>query len=273
MRLPARTQCLNNLKQIGLGLQNHHDVFKKLPAGGAVMAADDEGLSFHVYILPFIEESTLYAKFNRKLGFDNAANLRRAEPGRCLFLPQRNGGTQRPLSRRDFGRHGRLYDALLWRDGPQGQQSQRRGLQGEDGQPWRLGSAGRDDGQRSAAVRRRHRRHVEDIRRRRNQLDRPAGLDHRESQLVSGLVARANTTNSGADAGPSAGCKIIQDGLGVTPYDGAGNFNQISFGSMHPGGAQFLFVDGSATFVADTIDLAVYKAAASRDGGEALQMP
>src|SRR5678809_473403 len=30
----ARTQCINNLKQIGLGFQSHHDAFKALASAG-----------------------------------------------------------------------------------------------------------------------------------------------------------------------------------------------------------------------------------------------
>src|SRR5262249_6093553 len=32
----ARAQCLNNLKQIGLGVQNHHDSLKVFPTGGTI---------------------------------------------------------------------------------------------------------------------------------------------------------------------------------------------------------------------------------------------
>lgn len=50
-------------------------------------------------------------------------------------------------------------------------------------------------------------------------------------------------------------------------------WNDASFGSMHTGGAQFVRCDGSVHFVSETIDMAIYRAAASRDGGESLSIP
>ena len=47
-------------------------------------------------------------------------------------------------------------------------------------------------------------------------------------------------------------------------------FNNTSFGSLHPGGAMFAKVDGSVSFVPETIDFDTYLATASRDGGEVI---
>lgn len=62
-----RAQCVNNLKQIGIGLQNYHDVYKVLPFGkgasypGAPVYAR---WSQHAMILPMIEQANLYNSIN-----------------------------------------------------------------------------------------------------------------------------------------------------------------------------------------------------------------
>src|SRR5687767_3451124 len=55
-----RAQCTNNLKQIGLGVHNHEDAKGKLPA--AFSAAT--GLSWHVNILPYIEQGARFEMFD-----------------------------------------------------------------------------------------------------------------------------------------------------------------------------------------------------------------
>ena len=59
----ARTQCTNNLKQMGLATHNYHDTFRQLPAltssTGAPKYGNYQGCIF-ITILPFIEQDALY---------------------------------------------------------------------------------------------------------------------------------------------------------------------------------------------------------------------
>ncbi|TWT57178.1 putative major pilin subunit [Thalassoglobus neptunius] len=64
-----RTQCRNNLKQIGLALHNYYDVAGVLPAAlfGDVdddAGLDDDGFAWSVYILPYIDQGPLYQLIN-----------------------------------------------------------------------------------------------------------------------------------------------------------------------------------------------------------------
>jgi prepilin-type processing-associated H-X9-DG protein len=46
------------------------------------------------------------------------------------------------------------------------------------------------------------------------------------------------------------------------------HFNDLYFGSDHPSGAQFAFVDGSVSFIAEDVDFTVYQGMATRSGNE-----
>lgn len=60
-----RSQCTNNLKQLGLGLQNFHDTYKAFPPG---MHNDDTNfVGWGTYILPFIENSRYTIRLTRLL--------------------------------------------------------------------------------------------------------------------------------------------------------------------------------------------------------------
>jgi prepilin-type N-terminal cleavage/methylation domain-containing protein/prepilin-type processing-associated H-X9-DG protein len=69
----ARTQCINNLKQIGLGLQNHHDSLGAFPSGGkntfptisgtTPTTLNNQQGSFLFSILPYIEQGNVYNSF------------------------------------------------------------------------------------------------------------------------------------------------------------------------------------------------------------------
>src|SRR5439155_839892 len=66
-----RTQCTNNLKQMALGLHGYHDTMKVLPQG----CNTTNLLSFHVYILPYVEQQAVFKGFNLNAFYTNATNL------------------------------------------------------------------------------------------------------------------------------------------------------------------------------------------------------
>ena len=55
----ARAQCINNLKQIGICIHNYSDVYKQLPP-----ARIDDGATWAVFILPFVEQDNLHKLFD-----------------------------------------------------------------------------------------------------------------------------------------------------------------------------------------------------------------
>jgi|688.fasta_scaffold302408_1 prepilin-type N-terminal cleavage/methylation domain-containing protein len=59
-----RTQCKNNLKQIGLGLHNYHDTYGTLPIGGVGSSASGWGFSWYMRILPNIDQANVFSRIN-----------------------------------------------------------------------------------------------------------------------------------------------------------------------------------------------------------------
>ena len=61
-----RSQCQNNLKQVGLALLNYHDVMKAYPYGGMPRPATGGGwgISWWVGSLPYLEQSSLFQRLD-----------------------------------------------------------------------------------------------------------------------------------------------------------------------------------------------------------------
>jgi prepilin-type N-terminal cleavage/methylation domain-containing protein/prepilin-type processing-associated H-X9-DG protein len=61
----ARMSCSNNLKQIGLGMHNYHDVHSRLPSGYLYRGGAGKcNYGWAVAILPFIEQDNLYKQLD-----------------------------------------------------------------------------------------------------------------------------------------------------------------------------------------------------------------
>lgn len=77
-----RTQCVNNLKQLGLAVLNYHDAnnhfpenqFNSGPSGSGASGCEPGFYSWHSQILPFIEEGPLYDSIDFTVNMSDDCN-------------------------------------------------------------------------------------------------------------------------------------------------------------------------------------------------------
>jgi prepilin-type N-terminal cleavage/methylation domain-containing protein len=86
-----RTQCKNNLKQIGIAVHNYHDTRKELPP----MRVWDGDRTWLALILPYLEEETVASLWDPQLGcfYDQPLELRTAVI-RSFFCPSQHHDTR-----------------------------------------------------------------------------------------------------------------------------------------------------------------------------------
>ena len=69
-----RTQCKNNLKQIGLAMHNYHDVYNMFPVGACARPSATFGMDISIgafaSILPYIEQANLTNLYDDKLSWE-----------------------------------------------------------------------------------------------------------------------------------------------------------------------------------------------------------
>ncbi len=111
----ARSQCTNNLKQIGLAMHNYHAQYKSFPPAYTVDKAGKPLLSWRVLILPYLEQDALYKEFHLDEPWDSAHNRtliermpstyhcpsgssKRADLGKTTYLTPRGKATIFPGS-------------------------------------------------------------------------------------------------------------------------------------------------------------------------------
>jgi prepilin-type N-terminal cleavage/methylation domain-containing protein/prepilin-type processing-associated H-X9-DG protein len=108
-----RMRCGNNLKQIGIALHNYHNDYDKLPPGGIQDVPPygtnptGWGSSWIVFLLPYVEQQTLYQRFlfNGGSGWATANNYQQSNQMtmplfRCPSTPLPEWTTVAPTSGR-----------------------------------------------------------------------------------------------------------------------------------------------------------------------------
>jgi prepilin-type N-terminal cleavage/methylation domain-containing protein/prepilin-type processing-associated H-X9-DG protein len=248
----ARSACSNNLRQIGLGLQGHqsaHGTFppqSPAPNGSEGSTYSYEGITWHVYVLPFIEQNELWS--NVRTAYEASASPW-GEPHRTnlrvvvsAYMCPSDGRLGMPLRDRmgNLGAYTSYVGMTGYTERPtSGVFGRRQGIH-----PGRI-----TDGLSSTIMV--------------GERPPPESLSmgwwyttHRFTNLMA-----ATDGEVPADTGFSPGDPLC--GGNVTSWPGGGPPPAFAFGpgsidnecdkyhywSLHPGGANFLFCDGSVRFV------------------------
>jgi prepilin-type N-terminal cleavage/methylation domain-containing protein/prepilin-type processing-associated H-X9-DG protein len=261
-----RTQCNNNLKQLGIGLQAYHDTVRKFPPGGFWNGGQNKGnaLSWHVMLLPYIEQLNLYNRFNFNGNYYNtpASNyslcLGETPAFLCPSAKEDRSGTETVGSSHTQPTH---YVGVM---GPKGT------APGGAAYPNSYGTNFPHGGFSKAGI-----MLAGESVKMRDIFDGTSNtfiigeLSWKEANCYR-IWLRGCISGSGGHC-PST--KNIFTAINSTPYNGS-NFNDVSMGSMHAGGgAQFLMADGSTRYINPSIDFNAYLGLASREGSEAVSAP
>ncbi len=266
-----RSSCKNNLKQLGLALHNYHDVHGVFPGTyNTGWNANNKG-SYLVQILPFVEQNPLFQGINFSLGGRIDDQIVSGKRVRQHVIPMyicpsetyvRNDrvktnyalsmGNQRM---NDFqGKCGNAYPGNIFGTGAQGHGNTRAGNR-TSGIVSRLGWAAKfrdiTDGTANTIA---------------GGEIRPNCGDHSRngwSYFNSIWIATTAPINFPIDCEGSPR---------VTPHTRCNERNnwQTSqgFKSLHPGGAHFVFCDGSVHFLSENINYVTYQRLGDRRDGQ-----
>ena len=262
-----RSQCLNNLKQIGLALHNYHDAHKAFPYGGDV---DTPGASqrpgFYVDLMPYFEEAAVADQLDLSEGINSNTNqaVLRSLALDVLVCPSAEPTTDRYTT--DASYVATNYVAVGGA-GRSGNQDPRGSLAGC---AW-YGTDGFMVPEKTHAFKK---------------ITDGTSQTFAFGERIYEIRAWVKGTQ-GPSGGGSAGCLANIKSLvyGITndhttlgyyandPERPSGDnrlipFNHLPFGSNHPAGAHFLYVDGHVDFVTDDTPPVILRNLATIDGGE-----
>jgi len=99
-----RTQCANNLKQIGLALHNHHAAKQEFPVGTVEWRPGNDTsqrqLAWSAFLLPYLEQQNVYDQLDLQQAFDAADNTAAASTVLSVYLcPSTVRETEQPDGR------------------------------------------------------------------------------------------------------------------------------------------------------------------------------
>ena len=274
-----RIQCVNNLKQMGLGFHQYLSVNNVLPKGGpggavnpSVLSTPNVGhveriLSWGAAIAPYMEQASLFNAINQTKWYVEPENLTASRTRLNAFLCPSNplGGEGKPngdtasasdvrMARSDYGgnwgeRALRCYPASNCPNS-YGSSGEGRGVIMHRSEPV-IPLTDIPDGTSYTTVLGEAPNALHGLwMGHKNFFDQSAPLNGRYG-FGRGTFASCQSSSATDARNGRLGCDFGQE-----------------FHSYHPGGANFLMVDGSVRFLKESMDLKVLAAYLSRKGGE-----
>lgn len=260
-----RTQCKNNLKQIGLALHNYHDVHLTFPSGWIAVdavtrraAAHDgiNGAGWGAMILPYLEQSSLFAQFDSRFAIHDPVNAAFLRTTLSAFTCPSDPHPERWRIEEE-GSPGTVIAELPIANyvGTFGTEE----LDGCENPPGTAPVMSTGQCRGNGVFYHNSRVRLSDI------------TDGTTNTLIGG-ERRTNPQLGWYSTWPgmvAEGEEAFQRILGSadhTPNSPDAHFDDFS--SHHVGGAQFLLGDGSCRFISENIDSGVYRSLATISGGE-----
>ena len=287
-----RASCKNQLKQIGLALQNYHDTHSTFPIGNCVTGTSwtsgNRRAPWTVLILPYIEQSAAYDVMDFDQNFLGAYNDGGAPAAmravfdrpltifQCPSYPGRDplvhsnymgvmgGGSTQPT----WAHNTAPYGVGFWNNGILFRNSRVNMRDVTDGTSntmavgetkYQLGLGGKSTWYYGWA----------------SSMRFSSGVGTNSGTLAAATDAPINCYAGTGHSGDTAWGDPSIGTFGTITVSSAvqtagSNLMGRAFGSFHKGGAQFVMVDGSVHFLSENINITTYQNLAIRNDGQVL---
>jgi len=287
----ARMSCQNQMKQLGLALHGYNNAYGQFPPGAeAVVLAKPipnpsnnttiQGTSWILYILPYIEQENVYKQYDFSQAYNSVTNgtvggafistlYCPSGPNPKTFLDPNTNMTTNPSTH---------YYGVM---GPAGTVSPTTnptlptfsyvvGGPGANGAWSAHGILSQFQTASGSASTFRQIR-VTDVT---DGMSNTLMIGERSMAMPPGTANPFRSWLRGNNGGSGATKNVTYPiNSANMVYNGSNNFNDLAFASLHTGGANFTMGDGSVRFIAQTIDMGIYMAAASIASGEVAPLP
>lgn len=268
-----RSQCINNFKQVGVGMHTHHATKQYFPTGIDMITHTYPctlpkshprlvpgvfGWGWGTFILPYIEENTVYDGIK----FYNVANADIIRP----LSNFRAGGARVGIFVCPSDKQGYEYISCcssMWNGGGEPEDWGKTNMAGvADSRDWTC-----DENHSYPRV------DADGVMFQTSKLPTSKITDGTSKTLMVGEVVGGITTANFGFYWLTWNVLHTANGINLAARiepQRANSSEEGSFASWHPGGCHFLFCDGHASFISEDIAQSVLTALTTRAGGETI---